>query len=106
MPILPIPKIGSTVLSLQSDGSAHNVELTGICLRYLSYRNIWGSADSVDDDKSRRPFLNYAMKFWHLHKDMSGFKDLDFCRLAYKFFDMSNPGFQFWRVDFETDSAV
>ena len=103
--VIPEPKTDSPILTAQSTRSIHHLELARVCLRYLSYEYIYENTDS-GDNKKRRPFLKYAAKSWHLHKNLSELDDLGLCRLATKFLDKENANFHSWAINFELNSMV
>ena len=92
-------------MTTHSTGSVHHLELARVCLRYLSYKNVYESADSGYNEKGRL-FLKYAMESWHLHRNLSELDDLSLCRLATKFLDEETVNFRSWAINLELNSAA
>lgn len=50
-----------------SDLTSQNNYLAYTCLRYLNYKSSWSCSNSSECDRKCRPFLDYAVRSWHLH---------------------------------------
>ena len=71
----------------------HHLELTRVCLCYLSYKNIYKNTKSGHNEKCR-PFLKYAMESWYFHRNLLKLDNLSLCRLTTKFLDEENTDFR------------
>ncbi|MCJ1379499.1 hypothetical protein MMC17_002600 [Xylographa soralifera] len=84
-----------------SDQQFQNNHLAKLCIRYLEYREPYERMNSSRDDLDHCPFLEYAVKSWHLHISPAGKNYQELLRLIDKFFCPGNPNWNFWRIRFE-----
>ena len=99
--VLPSYKGYASAIVSFSDQTAHNLELSKVCIRYLKYKTAWEHTISENGETHQRPLVEYAARSWFLYMDTVSPEDYDLTRLINEFFQPGNHDFNSWRRQFE-----
>jgi ankyrin repeat protein len=103
--VLPTPSGLETISTSILGDAAQNIDLARVCLRYLNLEDVWGVTNIFEGDKERRPFLNYAAKFWLSHTNATKVNVDTLNRLLNEFFEPGNTNFDAWATCFESSKS-
>ena len=90
-------ELSDTGFDASSSFQTENNNLAIICLRYLRDDNV---QEDLRLQKETRPFVDYAVRFWHRHVSQLGERYESLSQIATDFFASDMPDWELWRSRF------
>ena len=81
--------------------TCHHSYLARVCLSYLSFENIFSSRNIPCLPEGKPQFLDYAVRFWHVHANEVLKDDDCVVNMVRQFFGPENASFKRWAELFE-----